>query len=63
MKSSLIKLKGTSNNYQSVTPAQAGVQQRQKLLDFCFCRNDIFRGCFNHVSTFSGKSQIETFIK
>ena len=38
------RLKGTSNNYQFVTPAQAGVQRCQEVLDSCFRRNDIFRG-------------------
>ena len=34
----------TSNSYQFVTPAQAGVQCYQDILDSCFHRNDIFRG-------------------
>jgi phosphoserine phosphatase len=38
-----ILLKGTSNNYQFVAPAQAGVQGCQMLMDSCFRRNDIFR--------------------
>ena len=37
-------LMGTSNNYQFVTPAYAGVQLFQRLVDSCFRRNDIFRG-------------------
>ena len=38
---------GTSINFQPVTPAQAGVQECQKLMDSCFRRNDIFRGSLN----------------
>ena len=41
------KLKGTSNNFQFVTPAKAGVQLCQELMDSCFRRNDIFRGSLN----------------
>jgi hypothetical protein len=49
--------KGTSNNFQFVTPAQAGVQLCQELMDSCFRRNDIFRGSLNAASflTFSAK--------
>src|SRR4030042_6902092 len=43
----LITLKGTSNNSQFVTPAKAGVQYSQELMDSCFRRNDIFRGTLN----------------
>jgi len=39
-----MNIKGTSNNFQFVTPAQAGVQLCQELMDSCFRRNDIFRG-------------------
>jgi len=40
----ILNFKGTSNNFQFVTPAQAGVQLCQELMDSCFRRNDIFRG-------------------
>jgi hypothetical protein len=39
-----VRLKGTSNNSKFVTPAKAGVQFFQELMDSCFRRNDIFRG-------------------
>jgi len=39
-----LRIKGTSNNFQFVTPAQAGIQLCQDLMDSCFRRNDIFRG-------------------
>jgi hypothetical protein len=42
------RLKGTSNNSQFVTPAQAGVQLCQELMDSCLRRNDIFRGRLNY---------------
>ena len=41
----LHNIKGTSNNSKFVTPAKAGVQLFRGLLDSCFRRNDIFRGC------------------
>ena len=47
-----IKLKGTSNNFQFVTPAQAGVQLCQELMDSCFRRNDIFRDSLNFSVNF-----------
>ena len=40
----VLYFEGTSNNFQFVTPAQAGVQLCQELMDSCFRRNDIFRG-------------------
>jgi hypothetical protein len=39
-----LSFKGTSNNSQFVTPAQAEVQLSRELMDSCFRRNDIFRG-------------------
>jgi len=35
---------GASNNYEFFTPAQAGVQYYQDVMDSCLRRNDIFRG-------------------
>jgi len=37
--SKTLNVKGTSNNYQFVTPVQAGVQWCQGVLDSCFRRD------------------------
>ena len=42
-------VKGTSNNSHSVTPAQAGVQEFQHIMDSRFRGNDIFRGTLKMV--------------
>ena len=40
----VLSFEDASNNYQFVTPAQAGVQYCWGSLDSCFRRNDILRG-------------------
>jgi len=51
----LLLFKVTSNNSHSVTPAQAGVQEIQLIMDSRFRWNDIFRGTLKFVSSNSKK--------
>jgi hypothetical protein len=46
---------GTSNNLQFVTPAEAGAQSCQRLMDSCLRRNDMFGGCIKNVQSFAIK--------